>query len=298
MAGHDAKTPLHSNEISNRVRLGIRAHDLGRFSALESARAVSAGGFDCVQLALGKAIEGLDLSFGWIGAARVSEVAAAFSACRVGIEVLGCYINPIHPDAETREGLLSLFKEHLRHAQDFGCNFVALESGSLNADYSPHPGNADEAAWQEMLGSMQVLVAEAANCGVVVCIEAVTSHVISTPEKMRRLLDAIPSPHLKVVFDPVNLLTVENCGDQREIMRRSFELFGERIAVVHAKDFRLENGIFAICPAGTGSLDYEFLLNWLSDHKPGIAILLEEAGPRHAAACRDLIMNRLLPLTP
>ena len=265
---------------------------------MESARAVSAGGFDCVQLAPGKAIEGVDLGSGWIGTARVSEIAAAFSKHRVGIEVLGCYINPIHPEPETRDRMLGLFKEHLRHSREFGCNIVALESGSLNADYSPHPGNTGEAAWQELLGSMRELVAEAARCGVVVGIEAVTSHVISTPEKMRRLLDAVPSPHLQVVFDPVNLLTAENCCDQREIMRRSFDLFGERIAVVHAKDFRLEDGGFAICPAGTGSLDYDFLLNWLGRHKPGIAILLEEAGPGQAATCRELILNRLLSPAP
>ena len=271
---------------------------MGRFSAAESARTVSAGGFDCIQLALGKAIEGVDPGSGWIGTARVSEIAAAFSRHRVGIEVLGCYINPIHPEPQTRECLLGLFKEHLRHARVFDCNIVALESGSLNADYSPHPGNAGEAAWEDLLGSMRELVAEAARCGVVVGIEAVTSHVISTPEKMRRLLDAIPSPHLQVVFDPVNLLTVENCGDQRAIMQRCFELFGERIAVVHAKDFQLADGGLAICPAGTGSLDYDFLLNWLGSHKPGIAILLEEAGPGQAPACRQLILNRLLSPTP
>lgn len=283
---------------STPVRLGIRAHDLGCFSADDLARKVGAEGFDCVQLALGKAIKGLDLQPGSINGRMAAVIRGAFARHGVRIEVLGCYINPIHPDAPTREMLLGLFKEHLRHARDFGCNIVALESGSLNADQSPHAGNAGEAAYQELLGSMEELVDEAGRCGVVVGIEAVTSHVLSTPERMRRLLDDIPSPHLQVVFDPVNLLSLANCLEQREFMRRSLDLFGDRMAVVHAKDFRISDGMLVTCPAGCGLLDYPFLLSWLARHKPGIAVLLEEAPPDQVAASGRFILNQtLLPIS-
>jgi sugar phosphate isomerase/epimerase len=284
---------LNANQSSIAIRLGIRAHDLGRFSADDLARRVAAEGLDCVQLALGKAIEGVDLRHGVINAGLASGIGDAFGRHKVRIEVLGCYINPIHPDPETRISLIGLFKEHLRHAREFGCDIVALESGSLNGDYSPHPGNTSEAAFQNLLVSMREMVLEAEDCGVMVGIEAVTSHVISTPEKMRRLLDEIPSPHLQVVFDPVNLLSLANCLSQREIMRRSFDLFGDRIAVVHAKDFRVGDGCLAVCPAGVGMLDYELLLSWLARHKTGIAILLEEAGPDHVASCVRFIRNQL-----
>jgi sugar phosphate isomerase/epimerase len=210
------------------------------------------------------------------------------------VEVLGCYINPIHPDPEARRSLLDLFKEHLQHARGFGCNIVALESGSLNADYSPHPDNVDEVAFQELLGSINELVDEAERCGVVVGIEAVTSHVVSTPEKMRRLLDAIPSPHLQVVFDPVNLFSLANCLEQRDIMRRSFDQFGDRIAVVHLKDFRIAEGQLRVCPAGTGLLDIDYLLSGLAGGMKGTAFLFEETGPEHIAGCARLIRNKSL----
>lgn len=286
-----------SNQIRG-FRLGIRAHDLGRFPACELARRVSAQGLECVQLALGKAIEGLDLQSGVIASGLACEIGAAFGHYQVGIEVLGCYINPIHPDPVERGGLLAWFKEHLRHAREFGCNLVALESGSLNADYSPHPDNEGEEAFQQLLGSMRELVAEAGRCGVVVGIEAVTGHVISTPERMRRLLDAIPSPYLQVVFDPVNLLSFENFHDQRDIMRRSLDSFGGRVAVVHAKDFRIADGGLSFCPAGDGALEYGLLLSWLERHRPGIAILLEETGPDHIAACGSFIKQQLLRPIP
>ncbi len=265
---------------------------MGCFSADELAHRIRGEGLDCVQLALGKAIQGLAMKPGLINAGMAADISTAFARHGVRIEVLGCYINPIHPDAPTRAMLLGLFKEHLRHARDFGCNIVALESGSLNADQSAHPGNGGEAVYQDLLGSMEELVTEAERCGVVVGIEAVTAHVLSSPEKMQRLLGDIPSPHLRVVFDPVNLLSSANYQVQGDVMRRSFELFGDRVAVVHAKDFQIEDGKLVTCPAGTGLLDYGLLFKWISRHKPGIAILLEEAGPDHVAACGKFLINQ------
>jgi len=282
------------NGISTPFHLGIRAHDLGCYSADEVARKVAEKGLVRVQLALGKAIQGVEMKPGVIDSGMAAEIGEAFAWHGVGIEVLGCYINPIHPETQARTMLLGLFKEHLRHARDFGCNIVALESGSPNADQSFHPGNNSESVYQDLLGSMNELVAEAERCGVTVGIEAVTSHVLSTPEKMRRLLDDIPSSHLRVVFDPVNLLSPENSREPQEVIRRSLQLFGDRIAVVHAKDFRIADGKLVTCPAGSGMLDYGPLLNWLGHHKPGIAVLLEEAGPDHVAACARFISEQYL----
>lgn len=288
---------MRAIDSSPEIRVGIRAHDLGRFPADELARRVSAAGFDCVQLSLGKAIEGVD-SVADINAAMAGEIGEAFARHQVRIEVLACYINPIHPEPNTRRTLLELFKRHLRHARAFGCGIVALESGSLNGDYSHHPGNRDEAAFQQLLPVMRELVDEAASCGVVVGIEAVTSHVISTPEKMRRLLDEIDSPNLKVVFDPVNLLNVGNFTCQHDVVRRSLELFGDEIVVVHAKDFRVEDDRFETCPAGTGMLDYDAFLPDLADRLSGIAILLEEADPEHAGSARQFIQQTIFPTVP
>lgn len=276
--------------------MGIRAHDLGRFSPEDLARRVAAEGLDCVQLALGKAIEDLEMAPGVIDSAMAGTICAAFAKHGVRIEVLGCYINPIHPDPETRRSLMELFKEHLRHARSFGCNLVALESGSLNADYSPHPENGGEGAFQELVEVMHELVADAEQHGVVVGLEAVFGHVICTPERMRRLLDHIPSPHLQVVFDAVNLLSPENHANQRDIMQRSFEMFGDRIAVAHAKDFRMMDGKLTVCPVGSGELDYALYLGLLSDCATVPALILEETHPEHLTASANFIRS-MNPLT-
>jgi sugar phosphate isomerase/epimerase len=276
------------------LNVGIRAHDFGKLPAVELATRIAAQGLTSVQLVLNKAIAGLDLQPGELSPGLAFQVGNAFRRAGVQIAVLGCYINPLHPDPATRAVLLGWFKEHLRHARDFGCGIVALESGSLNADYSFHPDNHGEQAFQQCLASLTELVQEAERFGVCVGIEGVTSHVLSTPGKMRRMLDAIPSPNLQVVFDPANLLSVENHHRQEEIIRESCQALGARIAVVHAKDYVMEASGMRTVPAGRGQLNYPAVLGWLAKHKPMVNILLEEANESTAAAC----MRHLREITP
>ena len=260
------------------MRLGVRAHDFGSLPAEELASRIASKGLTCIQLALNKAIAGLDLKPGDLNPGLAFEIGQAFLRHRIQIAVLGCYINPLHPDPSIRKELIGWFKEHLRFARDFGCGLVALETGSLNADYSPHPGNHSEEAFLGALETLAQLVTEAEKFGVIVGIEAVTSHAVSTPEKMRRMLDCLDSPNVQVVFDPVNLLSPENHSRQQEVVEESLRLFGDRIAVVHAKDFVPENGALKTVPPGEGMFHYAPLLSHLEKRKPGISILMEETG--------------------
>lgn len=276
---------MNWNPTDGAPRFGIRAHDIGKFPADELARRVSEAGLDCVQLALAKAISGVDFRPGSLGPELAAAIARDFRRHRVGIEVLGCYVNPIHPDLEARAAGIAWFKEHLRHARDFGCQIVALESGSLHADQRPHhPGNESAEAFEDLVAVLADLVDEAARHGVVVGIEPVHGHVLSTPEKTRVLLERITSPHLQVVFDPVNLLSRDDAGDSAGVTRRALEAFGDRISVVHLKDFRSGSEGLVPCAAGLGDYDSAPLLEWLARHKPTVAVLLEEAGPERIAA--------------
>jgi L-ribulose-5-phosphate 3-epimerase len=273
------------------IRIGIRAHDFGRLSAEELAAKIEAHHLVCTQLAPGKAIAGLELRPGVLNPGLAYDIGRAFREHGVQIAVLGCYVNPIHPDITTRRSLLGLFKEHLRYARDFGNGLVALETGSVNADYSPHPENHGETAFQQSLASIAELVAEAEQFGVIVGIEGVTSHVVSTPQKMRRMLDAVGSNNLQVVFDPVNLLSSENHHDQERVIGDSLELFGDRIAIIHAKDFLVSNGELRSASAGLGRLRHDLVMGFAVKQKPGISILLEDTNEQTARGSRDFLLQ-------
>jgi L-ribulose-5-phosphate 3-epimerase len=271
------------------LTFGVRGHDFGKSSPEELARKIQSNHFTCLQLALTKAISGIDAGPGRLNPGLARHIGAVFAANRIHIAVLGCYVNLTHPDPVERATGLTRFKEHLRFCRDFGCSIVGTETGSLNADYSFHPENHGEAAFQTLLSSLASLVSEAEKFGVMVAIEAVASHVVNTPQRMKRVLDTIASDNLQVIFDPVNLLTAANYLEQDRIIEDSFELFGERIQVLHAKDFHLEAGKLQTAPAGRGHLNYPLLLKRVLAAKPYIYTLLEDTRPEFLATSRDYL---------
>lgn len=277
------------------LRLGVRAHDFGRAPADELAARIAGAGFGCAQLALNKAIAGLNLQTGDLNTTLAQSIGDAFARHGVTIEVLGCYINPIHPDLKHRRKLIEYFQDHLLFAGEFGCRIVALESGSVNPDYLPHPANHTDEAFGEMLNSLSELVALAERCNVWVGLEAVTAHTVSSAQKMRRVLDLIRSKNLKVVFDPVNLLSAENAAEQTHVIPEALDLLGDDIAVFHAKDFVLENGTFKTVPAGHGQLDYAPILQFIRSRQTKLPILLEETGPEVAGPCAQLLLRQICP---
>ncbi len=265
------------------MNLGVRAHDFGKLPAEELARQIAAHGLNCVQLAPVKAIAGFDQDIDGIPAAFAHEVRDTFRRHGIHISVLGCYINLGDRDPASRRPQLERFKHHLRAAKAFGCDIVGTETGSLNADYSRHPDNGGEEAFAIVLESVRELVREAETCGVNVCIEAVERYVISSPERLRRLVDAVSSPNLRVIYDPVNLLWSTNCDHESEIVDAAHRLLGEHIRILHAKDYTIDGGAFRELCAGQGRLDYRRVLGWLKSQPRTIDILLENTHPASIA---------------
>lgn len=258
------------------MMIGIRAHDVGIMPARELAKAIAAKGFSCAHLALQKAITDFDASLGKLNPGMAKQIREAFYREGVLISVLGCYINPIHPDEKIRRDSLERFKEHIRYVRDFGCSVVATETGTYNNDLSYTPENNSPKAFELLIESVAELVREAEKFGVFVCLEGATTHTVSTPQIMKCVIDRINSNHLQVLFDPANLLDARNINRQQELIQEAFALYGDKIIVIHAKDFILDNGLKKRVPVGEGLMDYPFLIKMIKKQKPGIEILMED----------------------
>jgi sugar phosphate isomerase/epimerase len=261
------------------MNLGVRAHDFGKLPIDELAAQIASHGLTCVQLAPPKALAGFDSDAGRLSPGFAVQVREAFRRHGIQIAVLGCYINLGDPDAAGQRPQLERFKEYLRFARDFGCSVVGTETGSVNADFSWHPDNHGEAAFQTVLARVRELVREAEKFGVFVGIEGVERYVISSPRRLRRLLDEVDSPNLQVIFDPVNLLCAKNHRAQDEVTEEALALLGDRIAIVHAKDFRMNGDRFEELPAGGGELHHPRVMRWIKERKPGVNVLLENTQP-------------------
>lgn len=261
------------------MNLGVRAHDFGKLPVEELARQIASHGLNCIQLAPTKALAGFDSDENGIPPAFTGEVRDALGRHGIHVSVIGCYINLGDRNEALRRPQLERFKRHIRAARHFGCDIVGTETGSLNSDFSRHPDNGGEEAFGIVVESVRELVQEAERHGVNVCIEAVERYVISSPARLRRLIDEVDSKHLQVIYDPVNLLWSTNHEQQEEIMAAAHALLGNRIRILHAKDFVIKDGAFQELSAGQGSLRYRKLLSWVKATHPKMDVLLENTHP-------------------
>ena len=276
------------------MQIGLRAHDYGTGVTPEKLAELLAPFAPAgVQLALAKSLDGAPPA-GGLNPGYARRVRAALAGRGIAVAVLGCYINPVHPDAGERERQLRRFEEHLRHARDFGCPTVATETGSLNPDCSFHPGTGAPEVFELLCRSLRRLAAFAERCGASVAIEAVADrHTVSSVEKMAEAIRRVDSPALSVIYDPVNLVPAAGLdGPHADFFARAFDAFGDRITAVHAKDFRMEGGVKnGALPAGTGVLDYRALMALVGERKPGIDVLLEDSSPETGLAAMEFVRN-------
>ncbi len=259
------------------MRIGVRCHDVIHSNLEELSEKVGEKSLKGVQLALKKIKTGFNMNKAHITPGMAKNFRDAFGKNGISISVLGCYINLAHPDDCELNKLLDYFKEHIRFARDFGCSIIGTETGALNKEYVYTPENNTEEAFQRTLSSIKVLVEEAEKFGVIVGIEPVIKHVINTPERTRRALDSIKSNNLQVILDPVNLLDENNYKRQDEIIKKAFELFGDRIVIIHVKDFVVEENKAKVVPIGTGLLNYPLVISLIKERNPYIEVLLENS---------------------
>ncbi|WP_017472480.1 sugar phosphate isomerase/epimerase family protein [Amphibacillus jilinensis] len=258
------------------MNVGIRAHDVENKDISDLAQKLNQKEINSIQLALKKSVKEWKISTASLNTGLAKYIANVFHEKKINIAVLGCYINMIDPDLEQREQALGYFKAHLRLAHDFGCSIVGSETGNVHSQMGYTTDNFTEAAFLKVVDSVQILVEEAERFGVVVGIEGGVNHPIYTPQLMKRLIDKVRSNHLQVIFDPVNYLTIDNYQRQMSIIDEAFSLFGDRIAIIHAKDFQIKEDQLHIVPVGHGQFNYAHLFTKIKAAKPMIPILLEE----------------------
>ena len=169
--------------------------------------------------------------------------------------------------------------------------------GAVNEEYKYEPANHSEEALQCFIDNLRPIVKYAEQFGVIVAIEPVWKHIVYTVERARKVLDAIDSPNLQIIFDPVNLLCVDNLAQQDEIIEKAFDLLLKDIAVVHCKDYIVEGSELKSVAAGTGKgnpvtgggLNYPLLLKKIKEHKPYVHCTLENTVPENAVATREFM---------
>ena len=273
------------------MRLGIRAHDTKYAPLEELIPNIHNLGFKCMHIALSKSIKEFKPDICTMTPGLAMYMKELCIENKVDIAVLGCYLNLCKPDPQQHKQIVEKYKAHIRFASVLGCGVVGTETGAVNVEYKYEPANHTEEALNLFIENLKPIVKYAEQFGVIVAIEPVWKHIVCTIERARKVLDAIDSPNLQIIFDPVNVLYTGNIDRQDEIIEQAFDLLRDDIAVVHCKDYVVEGDELKSIAAGTGGLNYPLLLKKIKQYKPYVHCTLENTVPENAIATRDFMEN-------
>ncbi|MBQ9719933.1 MAG: sugar phosphate isomerase/epimerase [Oscillospiraceae bacterium] len=250
-------------------------------------------GFTCGHLALSKLFKELPCTPSALTPGYAHYLKRVFAENSIDIAVIGNYLNLLHPDEAYLSDAMEKYYAHIRFASLLGCGMVGTETGAPNREYTFCPECRKDETLSLFIKRLKPIVRCAEEFGVVFAIEPVARHSVYDPKTCRRVLDEIGSHNLQVLFDPVNLLDLENVDRREELFQEAMELLGRDIAMVHLKDFvRVEEGYgLKSVGAGTGEMDYSAIMKFLKREKPFIYATLENTTPENAVACRQAMQD-------
>lgn len=260
------------------MKILIRPHDIGKGSADWLGSTAHEWGFDGVQLAIAKAVEGQSGNPGTLTDDVVSEIRNGFNSHGVEIPLLGAYFNPVHSDEKKVRAGAEKYADHLRHAAAFGAKFVASETGSYNDDkWTYNPRNQTEEAFQAVKKVFSPMPKIAAESGVCMALEGAWGHCMYKPELLRRLADEIDPglEHFRFIVDIYNYLHIGNHEERADIFDRCMKLFRGKIAGFHMKDYVVRDGNLEFAPLGQGIMGWKNFLPRIKAECPDALLIFE-----------------------
>lgn len=277
------------------MQIGIRLHDVNTGPGPElqtmEARAETARteGFSCVHLAFSKVIKGVTFDNCALNEGLAMHTKRVFAQNGLDVAVLGCYLNLAHPDPEKLKGIQSRYYGHLRVAALMGAGVVGTETGAPNPEYKMDADTHTREALESFIRGLAPVVEQAEHWGVSVAIEPVWKHIVYDADRAVKVLEAIKSPNLRIILDPVNLLDLGNAEQRERVIGNAIDKLGEHVAVVHLKDFVREGDGLRSIAAGTGEMDYTQILRFMKERKPYIQATLENTDNSNAVQAREFL---------
>ncbi len=264
------------------MQFGIRLHDAVQAPMEERLKRVREQGFSCAHVALPRVMEEFSTKDSALTPGYAMYLKRLFDKNELDIAVLGCYLNLANPDPVQLREIQNRYLANIRFAAHLGAGVVGTESGAPNVEYRFEEACWSEDALQIFIRNFRPVVRYAEQMGVLIAIEPVARHIVCNPVRARRVLDEVASPNLRIILDPVNLLEIYNYEKQDEIIDEAIELLGKDVAVLHVKDFVIQNGQLVSVAAGQGQCHWDRIMKYMKREKPFMHATLEDTKPENA----------------
>ena len=230
--------------------LGFRTHDFGRkFDNADQIGEVASSfrKSACLHFAPYKVLDDTPKP---MNAKWAYDTRKALNAHGVRVAILGCYVNPVHPDPEILEQELQKFENGLDIADSLGAGMVATETGSLD------PRNV---RCEDFLNIVERLLKRAEKNNVIMALEAVADkNTLDNPERMFKVMETFKSPNLRCLFDAVNIMPIKGIDDFGAWYDEAVSMLAPYIRAMHLKDYvwadSMPNYPYATGPVKKGNI--------------------------------------------
>ncbi len=274
------------------MNIGIRLHDTRPGTLRERLAYAVEQGFSCVQLAMGKAVPGfrMEEAPALLTEDLAAEVKEELELAGMECAVLGCYLKLAVKDEEEALRIRKIYLAHLRFAARIG----ACCTGTETPPAAGPEGNGcrTEEQYRLFLDRVRPVVREAEETGVTLAVEPVCSHIIHNTETAERMLEDLKSDHVRIILDAVNLIDSAHTDRADELVLDAVRRLGDRVCVLHMKDFVPQPGADRPrpVPCGQGQMAYGPLL--VLAREKNLPMTLENTTPDNAEQTRSWLESQ------
>lgn len=242
------------------MKFGIFSYVPEAANAAEAGARIKAWGFETVKIHRTRPDDCLNVP---LTAERCREIRQGYEDQGVQVVAFAAYRAIGNPDSEVRAQARQQMIEWIRWVPELGAPLVCSET--IVGEDARRPGESRPRVPRDFTGDdhfaalvdeLGILVEHARAAGVAIALEPVRTTPLCSAERIQSLFAAIDSPHLRLIFDPANLIAVDQVSDQPAYFGELLDSILPRVSLVHAKDFAVTDSGTYTPAAGTGLLDW------------------------------------------
>lgn len=251
--------------------LGATGHAFKDETFVKVANNLKSNNIDRIQLTPSKISTEVDWSKNCYTPALANYIKGKLDG--IHISSLGCYINM----AADGDSEVERFNKNIEFAKFIGADIICTETGKRDTLEETR----SEANYRRVVEAGKKMAECAEKFGVTVGIEICYPHSIWNIELFKKFLDEINSPNMCCLFDLVGFLDVENIDNQHELIDMYFDMFRDKIRLIHLKDMDIIDGKKTIVPVGTGKIDFDYMFKKIDENICAIDMIVESVNPEY-----------------
>ncbi|MFV0556287.1 MAG: sugar phosphate isomerase/epimerase family protein [Lactovum sp.] len=248
----------------------IRGHDLQKHTVEQVLDLKKEYGISGYQLALKKSFPILSEELSFKDIELISPLVFENTA------ILGAYFNPVDPNKDKISIGIKNFIFNMKLAEKNKIKYVASETGSkMGTPWDYHPDNHKKETVAESIAAFQEISRLTQGIEVKIAIEPAYHHVIKDIESLEYLYQEINDERIVYILDIFNLLNSRPYEDYLSVIEHFLQNSKDRLAIVHLKDFIIEDNQVKQVAIGKGIVDFKQVIQILKDYKKDLLFVLE-----------------------